>query len=63
MTSIFINRAVQNPVYTGETHLRGLNDLDFLLVREGGLCLCSREFYSPEIDFVTAATLLISYLI
>ncbi|WP_334945101.1 hypothetical protein [Nostoc sp.] len=26
---------------------RGLRILDFVLVHGGGLCLCSREFYSP----------------
>jgi hypothetical protein len=25
----------------------GFKNLDFLLVRAGGLCFCSREFYSP----------------
>jgi hypothetical protein len=31
----------------GFTHLRGFKTLNFSLVRVGGLCLCSREFYSP----------------
>ena len=38
--------AIRNRVYTDETRLRGLGIYP-LLVHEGGLCLCSREFYSP----------------
>jgi hypothetical protein len=38
--------AIRNRVYTGETRLRGL-EIYHLLVHEGGLCLCSREFHSP----------------
>ncbi|MBN3898137.1 MAG: hypothetical protein HWQ41_23550 [Nostoc sp. NOS(2021)] len=30
----------------GKTHLRGLKNLNFLLVQGGGLCLSSREFHS-----------------
>ncbi|MCC5662531.1 hypothetical protein LC653_00930, partial [Nostoc sp. CHAB 5784] len=38
--------AIRNRGYTDKTHLRGFEALDFLLVHGGGLCLCSREFYS-----------------
>ena len=34
--------------YTDKTHLRGLKNPNFLLVRVGGLCLCSSELYSPK---------------
>jgi hypothetical protein len=43
----YVKRAVRNRVYTGKTHLRGFQILDFSLVRAGGLCLCSSEFHSP----------------
>ncbi|WP_226889423.1 hypothetical protein [Nostoc sp. MG11] len=32
-----VKRAVKNRVYTGKTHLRGFQNLDFSLVRGGGL--------------------------
>ncbi len=44
-----VKRAVRNRVYTDKTHLRGLRIFDFVLVHEGGLCLCSREFHSPRL--------------
>ncbi|HLO86051.1 MAG TPA: hypothetical protein VK203_13735, partial [Nostocaceae cyanobacterium] len=52
--------AVRNRVYTNKTHLRGFENLDFSLVRVGGLCLCSHEFYSLGLKFtpVIFATLL-----
>ncbi|HLO88489.1 MAG TPA: hypothetical protein VK203_26265, partial [Nostocaceae cyanobacterium] len=43
--------AVRNRVYTNKTHLRGFENLDFSLVRVGGLCLCSHEFYSLGLKF------------
>ena len=39
-----VKRAVRNRVYTGKTHLRGFQILDFFLVRADGLCLYSRDF-------------------
>ncbi len=37
-----------NRGYTDKTHLRGFKTLDFVLVHGGGLCLCSRDFQSPN---------------
>ena len=34
--------------YTDKTHLRGLKNPNFLLVRLRGLSLCSSELYSPK---------------
>jgi len=40
--------AIRNRGYTDETCLRRFEILDFVLVHEGGLCLCSSELYSPK---------------
>ena len=36
--------AVRNRIYTGKTHPGGFPTINFSLVREGGLCLYSRNF-------------------
>jgi hypothetical protein len=48
------NPAIGNRVYTDKTRLRGLKTF---LVREGGLRLCRREFYSPGIFKTTSQKL------
>ena len=45
--------AIGNRVYTDKTRLRGLKTF---LVRGGGHCLCSREFYSPGLFGCTIIT-------
>ncbi|HSF76836.1 MAG TPA: hypothetical protein VLA84_23790 [Microcoleus sp.] len=41
--------AIGNRAYTDKTRLRGLKAFS---VREGGHCLCRRDFYSPGIFIV-----------
>jgi hypothetical protein len=38
--------ATRSRSYTDKTRLRGLKSLNLLLVRAGGLSVCSREFHS-----------------
>ncbi|BAZ31312.1 hypothetical protein NIES4074_37840 [Cylindrospermum sp. NIES-4074] len=46
-SSVRAQQCTQPSIYTSD-HLRGFENLDFLLVRRGGLRLCSSELYSPK---------------
>ncbi|BAY15838.1 hypothetical protein NIES21_16590 [Anabaenopsis circularis NIES-21] len=47
-SKLILALAIGNRDYTDKTRLRGLKNLNFLLVRAGGLCLCSSELYSSK---------------
>jgi len=62
-----VKRAVRNRVYTGKTHLRGFQILDFSLVRAGGGQRCRRVSLHRRLrtrrDFVCVAVNYIRFII